>query len=310
LSLTEEYSMSQALREGHQLLPKASPVSSREKYASERFCGHARIAGAEVAYTYERPLEYITDEVPLLIVPGYAGIKPAYRRFREEIVQTGKPAITLRPVREQAIAAALHPHYLLHPGALPTRAAYGVLSDIQEQFDIDQFDIAGHSMGGWVVSLLASRHPAKVRSASFVASAGLEDHSLATLIGRLPDFMAHEFLPQFPALAHDSGIRLAAETLHYVWRNPYRTCVEGIGVSSCDIRPTLSHLGELGIKTAIMNFGSDHLICNLTTQTEVGHIVDYCETHPDRSLGHLAPQLQPQVVASRLVDIIDTITSQ
>jgi pimeloyl-ACP methyl ester carboxylesterase len=301
--------MAQALHEGYKPFHEALPVPPRDQQATQRFCGRAKIAGAEVDYTYERPLECITDEVPLLIVPGYAGIKPAYRRFREEVVQSGKPAITMRPVREQAMVAALHPHYLLHPGALPTRAAYGVLSDVQKKYDIDEFDVAGHSMGGWIVALLAERHFNKVRSASFVASAGLEDHSLTRLISRLPDFMAHEFLPNFPSLAHDTGVRSAIETLHYVWRNPYRTCVEGIGVSNCDIRPTLSHLGELGVKTAIMNFGSDRLIHNHTTQAEAGPLVDYCETHPDRSLGHLAPQLHPDLVASRLTDIIRDITA-
>lgn len=283
-------------------------IPRQASVVSEKIEGYAEVAGARVNYTYENPLES-TDDVPALIVPGYVGIKPAYDRFRSEIVQTGKPAITLRPVRSQALSAALHPNYLLHPTGLPSRMAYGVLSDIQQRHGIDRFDAVGHSMGGLVVSLVAQRHPDKIRSASFVASAGLEDHSLAVMSKRLPSFLQHELIPNVPHLMMESEARALYEMFYYIWRNPLRTCVEGIAVSHCDIRPALPRLGELGIKTAVLNFASDRLTCNQSIEDEVGPLVDHLETHPRRELGHLAPQLEPKLVATYVTNIIDTITA-
>ncbi len=278
-------------------------VGQPKLQATERLQGITEVVGAPLRYTYEYPLEEVTDEVPFLIIPGYGGIKPAYRRLRESLVQSGKPAITLRPLRCHSIAAATHPSYFLKPSALPSRAVYGIMNDLRISHGVDTFDLAGHSMGGWVASRVAERHSDKVRSVSLVASAGLEDHSPTLLIKRLPKFFAKEFLPRMRQVAIEDELRFARDALHYVLRNPARTLAEGVAVAKCDIRPSLVRLGECGVRTAILNFSSDYLIQNKTTKSEVGHLVDHCETHERSDLGHLAPQVHPDLVASRLVEI-------
>lgn len=294
-------------RESGEYDPSSLPASPKQDTEITR--GRAQTGCGPVDYTYERPLEMVTDEVPLLIEHGYIGIETGYRKLRGQIAQSGKPAVTLTPARVPSLGAALDPDYFLHPGALASRAAYGVLSDVQERYDHDVFDLAGHSMAGWTISALAKRHPGKIRSATYVASVGLEDHSTLSLARRLPDFAFHEVLPNLSALAGEHDPAVILEFLHYIWRNPYRTAVEGVGLSNCDNRPTIVEIGNAGVKTAILNFANDRLICNKTTQAEMEDKVDHCETHPDESLGHLAPNLQPEIVATRLTHIINKINA-
>lgn len=293
--------------EGEENLPL--PPLSISGQDTESISGVATIAGGKVVYTYEYPREVVTDEVPLLIVPGYFGIEAGYRKLRNNVAQSGKPAITIRPVRSQSLLATFHPDYFLHPGALASQATYGVLSDVQWLYDHDTFDLVGHSLGGWTVGALATLHPGKVRSATFVASAGMEDNSTISMVKRLPGFMRHEVIPNLPKLLEDHDPATAFQFLHYLWRNPYQTCIEGVGASNCDIRPTVVQLGEAGIKTAILNFASDHLTCNKTTQNEMEGHVDFCETHPKVDLGHLAINLEPEVVGQRVREIVQKITA-
>ncbi|CAN5690713.1 hypothetical protein BH23PAT2_BH23PAT2_01900 [soil metagenome] len=272
--------------------------------------GEAEFAGTRAQYIIEKPLEHVTDEVPMVIVPGYLGIKQAYVGLRRSIAQLGRSVVTLRPVREQSVRAALHPSYLLNTGALPARSVYGVMSDIQAEHGINSevVDLIGHSMGGWVASNVAERHPSKVRSVTLVASAGLVGHSTGSFLKKMPAFTRHELAPAFWALKEEGGeLRLAVEALRYMVRNPYRTSVEAVGASNCNIRPSLSRLGELGVKTAILNFKADRLIDNQKAEAELERSVDYCKTHPAKYLGHLAPQMYPQLVAKFLTDISDTI---
>ena len=306
MTLSTKESLS-SIHQSNEYCPAFPPNSPGQD--TEVIHGRTETAGGTVDYTYERPLEMITDEVPLFIIPGYLGVESGYRELRERIAQEGKPAVTLKPLRVPSLSAALHPDYLLHPGALASRAAYGVLSDVQERYNHDVFDLAGHSLGGWTVSALAKRHSKKIRSATFVASAGLEDHSTWSLTRRIPTFVLYEVLPNLSAMTGDLNPAVVREFLHYIWRNPYRTGIEGLGVSNCDNRPTIIEIGNAGVKTAILNFASDHLICNKTTQNEMEDKVDHCETHPRQDLGHLAPNLEPEAVATRLMEIIQKITA-
>lgn len=288
-----------------------------EHQRTRRVQGRAKVAGAIVGYTLEYPLEEITDPVPALVVPGYGGVKSVYSNVRRAIAESGKAAITYRSLRSQSLAAAIRRRNL-NPASLPMRAANGVMSDVQETidddlFDFSTFDLVGHSMGGFVsvclAKSLAERNSDRVRSVTMVASAGLEDHNTLSLLGRVPRFIKDELIPALPLLQREYGIATAAEALHYVYRNPGRTFLEGLAVSNCDIRDKLSSLGELGVRTAILNFKSDRLISNQTTAQEVGHIVDHCETHPDASLGHLAPQVASAAVAKSVFDITQKINA-
>lgn len=274
-----------------------------EQQLTEKMPGVANFGSGRVNFTYERPLEYIEDETPLVIINGYVGVKSAYKLLRRNVVQLGRPAITIRPVRKHSRRASIHPKYLLNASSLHSRAAYSVISDITARCGVENFDLVGHSMGGWVAGSMAQLHPDKIRSVTFMASAGLESHTLGSLLLRLPTFTRKEFLPHIDTLRDVDETRLALEAMYYVLRNPGLTIREGVGVSRCDIRPLLPRLGELGVRTAILNFASDELIHNRTTEKEVGHLVDYCETHPSKHLGHLAPQLEPLTVARSLHNI-------
>lgn len=282
-----------------------------DEYDTVRLKGETSIGGRVVHYTCEFPLGGTSGDVPALIAPGYMGIEAGYGSLRGDLARRGKPAITFEPARAQKFRRAVHPKYLLHPDALAGRITYGVMQDAEAQYGFDTFDLVAHSMGGIAVSDVARRHPDHVRSALFMASAGLEDHSVFSLSKRLPPFFREELLPNMFDLGLSTNPRAILAMYRYIWRNPYRTCAECLNVCGCDNRDKLADIGNAGVKTAIMNFASDRLICNKTTQDEVGGLVDHCETHPNPSFGHLAPNLSKQSgsVAERIVYILDKINA-
>src|SRR5689334_13896609 len=96
---------SRMLRRGHisyETVGDTSPayLANRDEHFSYIRQGIAHIGGTSIKFTFEQPLE-AQDSVPLLLVPGYGGIKPAYRELRKAVVAEGKPAVTFKPPRTQ-----------------------------------------------------------------------------------------------------------------------------------------------------------------------------------------------------------------
>ncbi|MCA9309460.1 alpha/beta hydrolase [Candidatus Saccharibacteria bacterium] len=274
---------------------------------------------AKTRSTIEQPelASDVLDPTPILWVPGYGGVKPAYRRPREGTVQLGRPSATYRPIRDISVAETFHPANILHPELLARRTLGAVIDHTCQYTESDKVDLACHSMGGFIAALMAEYDPSKIRSIVFVASAGLEDHSLFTLAKRAPGFFQREFLPHLSTLREENEARMALEALDYFLRNPARTLAEGLAVASSNIRHILMGLREKGIMLGCLMFASDELFIEENIRSQAGDLFHIIETYEDGSVGHMGPQLHGQAVArhvvsqtERLAELKETLTPE
>lgn len=259
---------------------------------------------AKCKYTFEEPTDAgdSDDSTPIFIVPGYGGIKPAYRQLREAIVQHGRPAITLRPIRDTGLPVP-SPRDLIHPEKLPGETLCKIMEDMEARYGHEKFDLLAHSMGGFVATEFAKCYPERVRSLTLVASVGIEDHNLATFVPRrILGFLKNEFLPHFATLRQENEAKMALEALYYVARNPIRTLGEGVALSFCNIRDDLRRLEtDEGIPVNIMLFESDELIKYSPNIEQARFITGQVITFPDEEANHMWPQLQPGPVGKLAV---------
>lgn len=271
--------------------------------------GIAKIAGAEVIYTYEEPGE-VVDPVPLLLTPGYCGIKSSYRQLRHHIALQGKPAISYRPARTQKFPASFQLSHLRDVTKLPSQVAWGVMRDVAEQHDKNLFDIAGHSFGGKTATDAANHKPEYVRSVLLVASVGLHGPiGLKEMRSRGRTCITGEIVPNLDQLARQGEARMALEAVHYIVRNPLRTLREGIAAGSCDIRRDVANLRQLGIKIGGLLFPADSFFHPEDVERHSGYLFDVLKQYADSSAMHVAPQLTPKPVAQALMDITRELNS-
>ena len=275
--------------------------------------GYAKIGGAVVKYTYERPMD-VDDPVPLLLVPGYGGIKPAYRDLRKAVVSGGKPAVTFKPPRAQERFAALHPKHFMHPERLLAQSVLAISRDLIDKDGVksgyNQLDTAGHSMGGPAVVNAGLIHPERFRTVTAMAAAGLDGHTLRDMRVRAPAVLREEILPSIQDIHVRRDFRAVRDVVHYVARNPWRTVAEGLAVGSGDIRDKVTMLGSLGVQTAALQFASDRFFPEEGVREHSADRFNLYRVFPDPEANHMWPQLEPEAVADELVDIVNTLQSQ
>ncbi len=269
-----------------------------------------RIGGATIKYTLERP-ENITDPAPLVLVPGYGGIKPAYRELRKAVVLNGKPAATFKPPRTQERLAAFHPKHFQHPERLLAQTVIAISDDLigsnGKTNEYDQVDAAGHSMGGPAIINAALVHPEYFRTVTAVASAGLDGHSLWDMARRSPGVVKEEIIPSLNDIQVRKDFRAVRDIMHYMARNPWRTLAEGLAVGSGDIRDKVSMLGALGVHTAALQFANDRFFPVDGVREHSANRFELFRVFPDPDANHMWPQLKPIAVANELVDIVNTL---
>ncbi|MCB9822707.1 alpha/beta hydrolase [Candidatus Nomurabacteria bacterium] len=288
-------------------VPQIYPTSL-SRHTVEIFEPSGRVI-ATTRTTIERPSEEIlTDPVPLLWVPGYGGIKPAYRHAREGSAQpqegaAGRIAVTWRPVRDMSLLDTLKPANIRHPELLPRRTLQSVINYVCNDTESEQVDLACHSMGGFIAALATVKDAEKIRNLVLVASAGLEDHSLLTLARRSVPFIKGEFLPHFHTLREENEARMALEALHYFLRNPARTFAEGIAVANCNIRNDIERARDLGVMIGGLLFAADELFIEENVREQAGHLFHILDTFDMDDVGHMGPQLHGLAVARAVVGI-------
>lgn len=166
-------------------------------------------------------------------------------------------------------------------------------------------------MGGRTGVETALRKPKHVRTMSFNAAAGMEPHSVKDfLLYRIPSFLTREL---FPALKNGqlkayTNPAAAEEFVEYVMAGGLRAVKEGLSIGNCSIRDKAAQLGELGIKTAIYGYRADAMIPIQESLEHSGHLVDLSAIFPYPEVGHLAPQIYPEVVGKAQLEIIDALT--
>lgn len=259
---------------------------------------------ASTKTTIECPTDQnLTDPVPLLWVPGYGGIKPAYRRPREGSAQKGRISATWRPIRDMSLIDTFRPANLRHPELLPRRTLQSVAQYVCEETGSEQVDLACHSMGGFIAALATVKDTDRIRNLVLVASAGLEDHSLLTLAKRSVPFFKGEFIPHFHTLREENEARMALEALDYFLRNPLRTFAEGLAVANCNIRDDIDRVRDAGVMIGGLLFASDELFIEENVRDQAGHLFHILDTFDIPEVGHMGPQLHGLAVARAVVSI-------
>lgn len=280
-----------------------SQESWQREGATDYFQGRARVAGATIRYTYESPVND-HNETPLVLVPGFGGVKKVYGQVRHHVAQAGKPAVTFAPARSQEGLANLDLRHHAHPELLLSMATWAVMKAVTEHHGAEQFDLAGHSMGGPAAASVAERYPDKVNNLILCASAGLEKHNLVRLTCRAPKFLVNELIPGLPQLRKLFPTSVALHELAYFATNPYRSLAEGVAVAHADIVSQVERVREMGVRVVAEQFYSDELFPLNRVQASAEHIVDEFSIFPDRRAGHMAPQIDPVNVARHQLDLL------
>lgn len=274
--------------------------------------GLVKIGGATVKYTYERQLDS-EENIPLIITPGYGGIKPAYRDLRAALVTHGKPAVTFRPPRTQRSGGFFNLKHLRHPERLLAQSTAAVAKDVVERYGLvesfDKVDAVGHSMGGPAVVNAAHKKPELFRSITAVASAGLDGHNLFVLAQRMPKILSDEMVPAIRDMRARSDRKSLNDIIHYMGSNPLRTIAEGLAVGNGDIRQKVVDVGKLGVKTAALQFPSDRFFHIDKVRDSSSQLFDYYSEFTDTKANHIWPQIQPSPVAHEIVRITNLLGS-
>jgi pimeloyl-ACP methyl ester carboxylesterase len=107
------------------------------------------------------------DGAPLLYLHGFAdvhSVKESWLPFHEQLAKTGRVIAPAHPGCAQSdenkdvdVIEDVVFHYL----------------EVLDALKLDQFDLVGHCLGGWIAAELAVRHPEKIRKLVLIGASGL-----------------------------------------------------------------------------------------------------------------------------------------
>lgn len=285
--------------DGILLEAEAGMVNRTGEIPTEILRGKTMVGAATLYFTAETPVE-LSDDVPILFVQGFMGPELVYENLRHASTQHGRRAITVGRAGWQRPCAILGKHHRLRPHTVTEQSPWAVVKALGE----DEVDVVGHSLGGPIGVGMALRRHDHVRSLTLLGPAGVTDDNLLTLGLRLPAAAA-EIKRGLPSMYKSYGLRGALAILDYVYKNPARLVGEAITAANSDIKPGLSQLGELGVKTAIGAFTKDCFFDEADMRKNSESIVDIFEDIEANRAGHIAPQLEYETVAAQIDDIHD-----
>lgn len=294
-------------QEIHDLHPhqQEGVFNSEFEYSTQLSHDEVYVGGAKVNITIETPLE-VNDDNIIILVNGYGGAKSGYRGMRHALATCGRRTVTIEPPRSQKFIHSVEPRHLRHPELLPSMGLHAIIKKLQANHQVDQVDLIGHSMGGYIATQAASHNSDNIKSLTLMASAGLDNHSLFKMGMRGPLFFSQEVMPNILKLQKLVDFSLLKAEVRYLLQNPERTIAEGISVAGCNIREQVRNLGRIGVRTAALQFKADNLFPLNSVRKHAEECVDIFLVHPDANAGHLAPQLDPNGVSKSLLSIQDS----
>lgn len=261
------------------------------------FRGKTKVGAATLRFTDETPVD-LSDPVPLLWIQGYMGPEKVYEDARHAATQEGRRSITIGRAGWQSPSVITSRKHLLHPETITHQSPWAVIKAL----DLDEVDVVAHSMGGPISVEMALRRHEKIRQLTLLGSAGLTGHTPFTLASRMPYAIA-EIKRGLPEMRKRYGLIGALSILDYFYKNPLRPIAEALNVANSDIRELLPKLGSLGVRTAVGAFNQDCFFDEKVMREQVADKVDVFEEIHANLAGHIAPQLEPEHVVKRVLEM-------
>ena len=200
----------------------------------------------------------LKDQVPVLLVPGWAETPKTHDDTVKTIASEGRRIITIKIPRIGGVK----------PEGEFSEAEYTkarALVDVLNKKGIKTTDIIAHSEGAlsaiMAAEIFTSQHqPQRIRNIVFVEPVGLigEDH-LRNLMGRWGSMMVKDTGRFFRGSRKKNMSRAFTEAVKYTSKNPIRTLAEARVISASDIYESLSKLKENGIGVSVIHAVDDTL---------------------------------------------------
>jgi hypothetical protein len=258
------------------------------------------------SYNLSFPAE-IDNPVPILVEQGFLAPRGVYSGLIDALVcQENRIVAEIYSDRTQKDFSSLHSNHLVHPERVSAQAFLGVTRDVirkfGKEFDFDQVEGIGHSMGGLTVVNAASvaDNYRLYKSVIPIASVGQNGHNLPIMAARSLVVAAKEVLPAILDPTVDKDISNVLNFLYHAYRNPWRTLRECRNSYNGDIRNKVIALGRLGVMTAALNFKKDHFFPIDEVSRHCKERFDIFEIFDDQEANHLWPVLRPRQVASAI----------
>jgi pimeloyl-ACP methyl ester carboxylesterase len=284
-----------------------NPSSSRIPRARREgflFSGHTQKAGAKIDYTLRMPRN-VESMQPVLLVPGFGGIKPVYGELRDALANSLKrPVASFRhPRAERSVIHGSLTNKIFHPAKLGGQSVVAMIDELHQHLG-QNVTLAGHSMGGPNAVDGALRRPHLVEGVLMMGSGGLErGQNSLRLAGRMPGIVIEELIPGLEEMANEDALKIGAQALYHVMRNPWRTTGEAIDISNRPLMTQeLRQLGEYGIRTQALQFEQDHFFPVNVAIRDASNLVDSMLVMPEAN--HLAPQTQPERTAEYITSLL------
>lgn len=257
------------------------------------------VGGASLTGVIESPAT-IHDTTPIVWGQGYLGAQLFYEPARHATTQYNRTSVSIGRAGRQTPLAMLSKNHFLKPHTVTQQSPGAILKEL----DADFVDIAAHSMGGPISMETALRHPDQVRTLVLLGSAGLTGHGIPDLASKMPSAV-QEVRRNMSGLVEKFGAAGAMAIARYFYGNPIRPIAEAMYVARADIRAKIPIVRDLGVKVVVVAFAEDCFFDAKRMRDEVGDDVDlFIDLEADLA-GHIAPLLQPNLVAAAVKTSID-----
>lgn len=269
-------------------------IDPSSRQSTDRYHGSAPLGRlARVRYTLESPLSYASSDVVDIYVNGIVAPGSLYAPVRRAGTQLGKYGVSFET--GGTMLSALSPRDLLHPEKFRQEGLGVLMDDIQKKFGQQlRFRLKSHSTGLRTAIGAAEASPERIDSVTSIGGAAIDGIMIADYISRMPNFADEEVVPNADILQHQFAHTRAVSD--FFWYNLAgfnlpRLGVEAWSIANDDVKERFVALGDLDVRSAILDGEADRLTHNSTVPDGIGRLVDLHRMHPEPLFGHLGPQV-------------------
>jgi pimeloyl-ACP methyl ester carboxylesterase len=210
--------------------------------------------------------EILTDEVPILVIPGWTENYDTYKKGLELIYKSGRRVISFDYSRRGGRV----PKQDSHPQS-ELRKAHQVLQVLREK-QIHQADVIAHSEGAISALLATGLKPWAFRNVVLDRPMGMTggENKLGLFTRWLRNMSRERSLRSDDPADTVGKSQVLKRTAKYIMKNPIRAAGESLRMTNFDVTPFLSDASEHGVMFSIIA-GRDDLM------SPGGRIVSHAE---------------------------------